>query len=411
MAIASAEKQINAWSVVLLLSVAFVVNYIDRQVVFSIFPVLRRELSFSDAQLGIAGSLFTWTYSLSMPLTGRLADLVPRHRMIIAALALWSIATAGTGLSQSFGQFLFWRFMMGITEALYIPAAVGMITKVHPGQTRSRALSIHGLAQFTGITLGGWYGGWAGETIGWRWGFAMLAAVGCVYAWVLAKQFRGFEGWPEKSGHVRSAPSEVFRSWCYLVLCATFFSFNSVLWMLYAWLPNHVYETFHLSLAESGFTATIYLQGGSAIGALLGGALSDYASKRTPAARFWTLIGGLLLSSPFAYLVFQTSSLPMMKLGACGFGLFAGFFIANLVSSAYDIVRPRNFGFAIGLLNMIGGLGGGAAVLLTGFFKHSVGTGTLMLYCAASSMLLALILLVTVRSRFEQERFRPAETA
>ena len=100
-----------------------------------------------------------------------------------------------------------------------------------------------------------------------------------------------------------------------------------------------------------------------------------------------------------------------MKFSACGFGPFAGFFIANLVASAYDVVSPRNIGFATGLLDMIGGLGGGAAVLLTGFLKNTLGTETLMLYCAASSMVLAVMLLATVRVRFSQERYQPAAAA
>src|SRR5689334_3643174 len=94
-------NSIGPWAILAFLSLVFVLNYMDRQIVFAIFPLLKRDLGFTDTQLGLAGSVFTWTYSLSMPITGRLADLVPRHYMVIAALVLWSIVTAATTLSHS----------------------------------------------------------------------------------------------------------------------------------------------------------------------------------------------------------------------------------------------------------------------------------------------------------------------
>ena len=66
----------DAWTAVGLLWFAFMVNYVDRQIVFSIFPVLKKELHFSETQLGLIGLVFLWTYSACMPIMGRLADIV-----------------------------------------------------------------------------------------------------------------------------------------------------------------------------------------------------------------------------------------------------------------------------------------------------------------------------------------------
>ena len=144
-----------AWATVAFLWFAYFLNYLDRQVVFSIFPVLRRDLGFSDTQLGLVGTLFLWVYSLCMPLTGRLADVVRRDRLVLSSLLLWSLATLGTGLSTSAPAFLFWRAVMGVTESLYVPAALATIAVLHPGMTRSKALAIHSTAQFAGIVAGG----------------------------------------------------------------------------------------------------------------------------------------------------------------------------------------------------------------------------------------------------------------
>src|SRR4051794_4734086 len=150
--------------------------------VYSIFPALKTDLHFSDAQLGLIGSVFAWVYSLSMPFSGRLADRVRRDRLIAGSMILWSVATFACGLSTSVLLFLFWRAVMGITEALYYPAAVGMLAEAHPGATRSRALGIHQSAQFGCIIIGGTYGGWMADHSSWRTGFAVAAAAGVLYS-------------------------------------------------------------------------------------------------------------------------------------------------------------------------------------------------------------------------------------
>src|SRR5213594_2250952 len=126
----------RAWTTVAFLWLAYFINYVDRQTVFSIFPVLRSELQFSNAELGLIGSIFIWVYSLCCPPAGRLADRLRRERLIPASLALWSAATLATGLSRSVTSLLFWRGVMGVTEGLYFPAAVSAIGALHPGATR-----------------------------------------------------------------------------------------------------------------------------------------------------------------------------------------------------------------------------------------------------------------------------------
>ncbi|MBI1790426.1 MAG: MFS transporter [Acidobacteria bacterium] len=146
------------WTIVAFLWAAYLINYVDRQSVFSILPVLERELGFTPTQLGLIGSIFIWVYSLCSPLAGRLADRVRLDRLIPASLLLWSLATLATGLSRSVEALLFWRGVIGVTEGLYFPAALAAIGAAHPGPTRSRAISIHGSAQFAGIVAGGWFG-------------------------------------------------------------------------------------------------------------------------------------------------------------------------------------------------------------------------------------------------------------
>ncbi|MFN7996660.1 MAG: MFS transporter [Bryobacteraceae bacterium] len=393
-----------AWSIVVLLWFAYLLNYIDRQVVFSIFPVLRSELHFTNAQLGLVGTIFTWVYSVCMLVTGRLADTVRRDRLVLGSIVLWSLATLGTGLAASAGSFLLWRAVMGITESLYVPAALATIAVLHPGGTRSRALALHGSAQFAGIIAGGWYGGWTADRIGWRPGMGTLAIAGTVYALVLWKFFRGAATQPRVEARVRSTPVEIFHSRCYCAMIVAFFSFCTMLWMLYAWFPNFIYERYHLSMAQSGLAATLYLQTSCIAGILAGGVIADWLVRRVRSGRFWLASAGLAASAPFAYLSLSAGSLVVAESASGGFGFFAGLFIANVFAGSYDVISARNYGFATGMLNLVGCVAGGAAILAAGVWKQSVGMEDMMKWQAVASACAAGLLLLVAATQFGSDR-------
>lgn len=392
-----------AWTAVGLLGFAFMVNYVDRQVVFSIFPILKKELHFSETQLGLIGLVFLWTYSACMPVMGRLADIIERRRLVICSLVLLSAATIGTAVSRSTTSFLVWRAVMGIVEASYVPAAVGIIAVLHSERTRSTALAIHGTAQFAGIAAGGWAGGWLAETIGWRPGFWILSAIGVIYAAVLAVALRST---PRPSLKMRRAPESpftIFRSRCYNVLLVSFFIFCAMLWMFYGWLPAFIYGKYHLSLAGSGFTGTAYLQIGSVIGILIWGRVADLASARVREGRFYVSAMGLFFCAPFAYLVLAVDSLTVLKLACLSFGLFSGAFIANVFAAAYDVVPRANYGFSVGVLNLAGGIAGGAGVFLVGWNRGPAGMVGLMGGNAMLAVVMALVLAVVTGLHFRTE--------
>ncbi len=392
--------QNRRWQAVAFLFAAFALCYVDRQAAFSIFPVLEKELGFSSAQLGLVGSLFVWSYALTMPLAGRLADIFRRDRLLIASLVLWSVSTLGTALSGSVAAFLGWRVMMGLTESLYFPAAMAILATLHPGPTRSRALSIHQSAQLLGIVAGGWYGGWAADQIGWRNGFAALCFVGIAYSFVLLFFFRKIPPARTMARPVSDGLRKLFHSPLFLLLAATFFCFCGVLWIVYAWLPDLLYERFGLSLSTSGFNATLYVQVGCGVGTLLGGWLADRLAARVRAARFYVVGCGVILSMPCVYLAFRASSLDEFRIFAAGFGLLSGLAIGNWFAAAYDVVREQDYGFATGLLNMTGGVSAGIAMLLAGVYKSTLGLAGIMAWASVLAALAGVALLLGARSVF-----------
>src|SRR5262245_33454748 len=113
-----------AWTLVAFLWVCYFLNYCDRQVVYSIFPLLEKDLVFSRAQLGFTGSVFIWSTGIASPFTGKLSERFSRKWLAVASLILWSCVTIATGLASSPVEMLGARVLLGITEAFFIPIAV-----------------------------------------------------------------------------------------------------------------------------------------------------------------------------------------------------------------------------------------------------------------------------------------------
>ena len=392
-------------ALVALLWIALAINYLDRQMVFSIFPALRRDLGFNDVQLGLVGSVFTWVYALGMPVAGRMADRFRRDRMIVVSLVLWSAATLGCGFAGSVAMFLVWRAVMGITEALYYPAAVGTIAAAHGASTRSRALGIHQSAQLAGIVAGGWYGGWMADHWGWRMGFAIAAVAGILYAMVLGR------GLPANRAEATAKPDrvgavlrEIFARRCYTALCVAFFAFCSMLWVFYAWLPSFLGERFGLSMTESGWRATLFVQVSSGIGVVAGAFLADRLAARVAAARFYVAGAGILLSAPLGYLTFASGTLMGATIGSVLYGVTSGLMVANTFAAAYDVTGGKNWGLAAGVLNMAGGIAASLLIFAAGAVKSTLGFAGLLQYVAAACVVSAIALMWIARRWYAEER-------
>jgi MFS family permease len=399
------------WYLVGLMWGAFVLNYVDRQVVFSIFPVLSRDLHFSSTELGLIGSVFTWTYSLAMPVAGRIGDIVRRERLIVSSLVLWSLATYGTGIAGSVPAFLLWRGAMGISESLFMPAALGCIAALHTGGTRSRALSLFATGQFAGVIAGGSWGGWMADHVGWRTGFTILASAGiCYAAFLFIATKKGSPGRRRKL-NAGSDWHHVFAARCWLVLCVSFIFYCAMLWILLAWLADFIHSRYGLSLTASGISATVFLQVGLAVGVILGGILGDRFARRVPGGRFYVAAIGLLICAPFATALLAVDSLALLRSFSAVFGVLGGLFVANLYASAYDVIDETYYSFAAGLMNFLGGIAGGLAVFLTGALKDHIGIAWLTGAAAAGALASGVALMLVTKLFFHRDQARTQKAA
>ncbi|MBM3887894.1 MAG: MFS transporter, partial [Verrucomicrobia bacterium] len=162
--------------------VAYFLNYCDRQAVFSMFPVLKSDLGFNDTQLGLTGSIFLWVYGVCCPIAGQIADKLSKRLLVVLSLVVWSVVTVATGFSASVFMLLALRAAMGVSESLYMPAAIAFTANAHAPARRSRAIAALTTAQIAGTVGGGWFGGWMAQQGRWREAFFVLGAVGLLYA-------------------------------------------------------------------------------------------------------------------------------------------------------------------------------------------------------------------------------------
>ncbi|HYO81920.1 MAG TPA: MFS transporter [Bryobacteraceae bacterium] len=377
--------------------IAFALNYLDRQMVYSMLPALKADLGFEGARLGLIGTVFQWVYTITMPLAGRMADVWRRDILITSSLVLWSMAALGCGFARSEVSFLGWRGVMAVTESLYYPAALAVIASNYAPAVRSRALGIHQSAQLFGAVAGGWYGGWAADNVGWREGFRIAAVVGIAYGGVLwwgvqrSKQYASAEA---GRSSVLSSFRSLLRSRAYVALCFAFSAFCAMQWIFFAWFPTFLQERFGLSMTESGWNGTLFIQTSAIVGIVAGGIVTDKLRQRWPAARLHVSAAGVLLSAPFAFLTFSADSLHEARVFSAGFGVFGGLLAANAFAAAYDLMRDNSHGLAGGILNMTGGISSGATIYAAGAWKESIGFSGLMSVVATVAVGTALVLMV-----------------
>jgi len=331
------------WALVALLWVVALLNYVDRQIIFSVLPLLQKELSLSNFQLGLLGTSFLWVYAVLSPLGGYVADRFGRRNVILISLAVWSSVTLLTGYSRNYTELLIARGLMGISEACYLPAALAVIADYHAPDTRSRAIGLHQSGLYAGIALGGG-GGWMGEQFGWRFAFLILGVIGIVYAAVVALFVKDA---PQTAAHQQerlpfsAAMAGLLQSRPFLLLVGVNTLIGVAYWCVYTWMAVYLYERFQMSLTLAGFSSTFYIQAASFCGILLGGFLADRWSQSNPRAKALTQAIGLAAAGPALFLVGATSARWVLLPCLVVFGLGRGFFDCNLMPVACQLISPR----------------------------------------------------------------------
>ena len=365
------------WSVVAMLWLISFFNYADRQAIFSVFPLLEREMNLTPVQLGLLGSAFAWVYGLGAPFAGMVVDRVRRKSAILGGLHAWSLICMATVLSTNFKHLFFWRAAEGLGETFYYPASMSLISDYHGRDTRSRAMGLHQTSVYMGTIGGGFFAGLIGQYYGWRWSFIVFGGLGVLLGFVLSRYLveppRGAADAADAGASAGGAHAPVLgrqlslpaflrlaaRTPTLLCLMGAFMCANFVAVVLLSWMPKFLYDKFGMGLAMAGLTATIFVQLASMAGAPVGGWLADKLRRRSPRGRLIVQMIGVLCGAPFVALCGLTSSVGVLIVALTAWGFFKGLYDANIFASAFDVIRPEARGTAAGFMNAIGWLGGG----------------------------------------------------
>jgi sugar phosphate permease len=177
------------------------------------------------------------------------------------------------------------------------------------------------------------------------------------------------------------------------LLMLAFVGANFVAVVFLTWMPTFLYRKFHMSLSMAGLNGTLYLQLSSVVGVLCGGLLADFLIRRSAGGRMLTQALGLFVGIPFLFLTGWAATVPAVILGMIAFGYCKGIYDANIFASLYDVVAVKQRGFAAGLLNSLGWLGGGFAPIVIALTAGRYGmgpsiSGTALVYCISGLLML-----------------------
>ncbi len=389
------------WAALGLLWVAFFLQQGMRQVYGPLLGSIRESLGATDVQLGLASSLFTLVYGLTIPFAGFAADRFSRKWMVVAGVAIFSAGILSSGFVTCIGALVVtYGLVNGFGQPFYYPASTSLVSQLH-ADTKATALSLLQLGMYIGVIGCSWLAGGLATlgADGWRLPFKALGALGLVAALVLALGLRNTKHAPTAAADAASRVTPL------MALKAMFSKPAAVLIALAlgmevyvdvgfkTWMPSYLADTFAVGKASAGLHAVLWHYLGAALGILVGSRLGDRLVKRVPAIRFWIIGGGLLLGAPFIALM----SLATTYWGCCVamglFGVFRGAYDSNNFAAFFDVVEPRFHASAAGFNLMIAFLFGCFSPMVLGWTKEcfSLSTGLLTLSAAylAGTVLLA----------------------
>lgn len=373
------------WHVVGMLWCISFFNYADRLAIFSLFPLLQKEMHLTLLQLGFLGSAFAWVYGLCAPFAGNVADRIRRKTAILGGLFVWSSVAVITPIARTFPQLFSFMAIEGLGETFYIPASMSMISDYHGKQTRSRAIGLHQTSVYLGTIAGAFFAGLIGERYGWRWSFVVFGGLGIVLGFLLARFLqeprRGASDaqgprtgatlqWDSKVSVIQFLRVAAARP-SVIMLMAGFVCANFVAVVLLAWMPKFLYDKFHLSLAMAGLSATLFVQFASMVGSPLGGWIADLLRRRLAGGRMLVQAVALFCGAPFVFLCGKTTSISWLIVALTFWGLFKGCYDSNIFASLFDVIPPHTRGTGAGFMNLVGWLGGGGlAPVVIGFIAE-----------------------------------------
>lgn len=279
-------------------------DYMSRQVLNAVFPLLKAEWALTDTELGALGGIVALMVGLlTFPLS-ILADRWGRVKSLTLMAALWSVATLGCALANNFGEMFIARLCVGIGEAAYGSVGIAVVLSVFPRHLRASLSSAFIAGGAFGSVLGMAAGGTLSAQFGWRWAFAGMA----IFGLVLVVIYRALITEPRLQAQRRAlgedaAPQAQRESMAIRPLLSALFSARSILCAyvgsalqllvmgaLLAWMPSFLSRYYGMATDRAGITAAAFVLAAGA-GMVVCGALTDWVARHSPSRKWLMAIG------------------------------------------------------------------------------------------------------------------------
>lgn len=383
-----------------LLTAVNVLNYVDRQVAYALLPLISAELALTDAQAGSLASAFMVVYMLAAPPIAWLADSRGRRPWIAGGVALWSLATAGAGLSRSFASLFFSRAMVGVGEACYGAISPSFVAERFPARRRGWVLAVFSMAIPVGSALGYAGGGAIGQHFGWRSAFLLVGLPGLLLAAIAMTL-------PKDEPRPTAAPWDGYRAvWAvptFRLITLAGAAMTFALGGFAVWMPTFFHRTWGLDVGQAGlYFGGVTVAAGLA-GSLLGGWLADRLIAKRPHAYLLISGGGLLAGMPAAMAAIAAPSLALSiaALFVAETLLFLNMGPLNAAIVAVTRLETRSMAFAANIF-VIHALGDAISPTLIGLGSDRFGLAPAML-AACAALGLGGWLCLAARARYDAD--------
>ncbi|UFS71512.1 MFS transporter [Geomonas sp. RF6] len=373
-----------------LLMAVNLLNYVDRQVLYAVFPLIKADLALSDTALGFLGSSFMICYLLSAPFLGFLGDRWSRRGLASAGLTVWSLATALAGVAPGYRTLLAARTVVGIGEASFGTVSPGLIADFFPKERRGRVLSWFYLAIPVGSALGYLLGGVLGHRFGWHAAFLMVGVPGLLLAIPVALLREPPRGGDEvgSSMEKRRGYGAFFSNRSFVCNTLAMAAMTFAMGGLAQWLPSFLNRVHHVDVEKGNFLFGLVTVLAGILGTAAGGWLGDRWQKRTRKGYLFISGWGFLIGTPITACSIMADSLA----GCLAAAFLAEFFLflntGPLNTVIVNVTKPsvRAMAFAVNIF-FIHALGDAVSPTILGWLSDHWGLrGALLVTPAAVAL-------------------------
>jgi MFS family permease len=339
----------QAWFAFAMTLALMIFDYVDRQVIVSLFPYLKAEWNLSDKQLGALVSVVSVTVAIGAVPVALFADRVSRVKSIVAMATLWSLATISCMWTRGYSQLLAARSVVGLGEAGYGSVGAALIASHFPARLRGALMAGFFASASVGSVLGVMLGGVIAARWGWQAAFGVVGVPGLVLAllYLKVRDYRTVKLEPALDAKRRSLGEAtrhivkvLARSRTMLWVCVGGAAQLVVVSALWSWLPSFLNRVHGVVPAQAGLKAALVVLCGAA-GSVVWGALVDRVGTRQPRRKLVTMALLCVASMVVLVAAFGTPLAAPAQFALIALGGFIATCTVGPVSAiVIDVVHP-----------------------------------------------------------------------